>query len=212
MTDGPSVEQDISQYYEARYPGLVRVLGPDLWNGTSSQLTTFQQVTGVTFPLLLQGGSSAGGDLATLYGPYDNYVVINPRGIVRYHAALTWPHGNRYHLAEIRGSIDSLVPTVAGVDPPGASSVRFAANPNPSAGATEFEWALPGATGPAWIEVFDLTGRRVWRIQTGGASAGEAHVRWDGGDESGAPVRAGVYLVRASIGERSITRRIVRLR
>jgi hypothetical protein len=86
------------------------VLGPDLYNGNSAQLTGFRDQTGATFPLLLNGASGAGNEnLFIPYGQYDNYVVINKQGIIRYHAYDLWSHGNRYHLDEIRAAVDSLV-------------------------------------------------------------------------------------------------------
>ena len=100
------------------------MLGVDLYPQSSpGNLTNFKNSTGATFPLLLQGSSSTGGNVTTLYGGpsppaavYDNYVVINKQGIIRYHAMTTWPHGNRYHLNEIRGAVDSLVaPTVGAI-------------------------------------------------------------------------------------------------
>jgi len=92
------VQANVAQYYEANHPGQVQVIGVDEWNGTAAQLRSFKSQTGVTFPLLLNGASATGGNFATLYGTYDNYVVVNKQGIVRYHAALAWPLVNRYHL------------------------------------------------------------------------------------------------------------------
>ena len=67
------MQQDIAAHYTASFPGQVQVLGVDLWNGTPAQLTSFQQQTGATYPLALQGAAAAGGNLELLYGTYDNY-------------------------------------------------------------------------------------------------------------------------------------------
>ena len=85
MTDGPSVEADLWQYYRGRSPGQIEVLAPDLFDGTAAQLTQFKNETGATFPLLLNGAAGAGNEnLFTVYGDRDNYAVISKQGIVRY--------------------------------------------------------------------------------------------------------------------------------
>lgn len=112
------MEEEIWQAYQSSHPGQVQVLGPDLWNGSAPQLQTFQTQTGASFPLLLNGGTASGGNLTILYGPYDNYVVVDRAGIVQYHAALSWPHGNRFHLAEILSAVDSALATSDTPDPP----------------------------------------------------------------------------------------------
>ena len=99
------MQADLKQYYDVLYPGRVQVLGADMYNGTEAQLRSFRTQTGATYPLLLQGASGVGGNLNTLYGPFDNYLVINADGIVRYHSANIHPHGDRYYLNEIRNAI-----------------------------------------------------------------------------------------------------------
>lgn len=159
---------------------------------------------------MLQGAASSGGNLGTLYGPYDNYVVINKQGVVRYHAALTWPHGNRYHLAEIRGCIDTLVSAVAGVEPEPFSSARLVVAPNPFVGAVDVTWAVP-TMAAARLDVFDLSGRLVRGLSLGGTAPGTRRATWDGRDEGGQPVRPGVYLLRGRLDGHTMSRRIVRL-
>ena len=187
------------------------MIGADEWNGTVSQLQTFRAVTGVTFPLLLQAGIATGGNLATLYGTYDNYVVINRQGIVRYHAALTWPHGNRYHLNEIRGSVDTLVTSPLGIGPGAGTTGRFSLAPNPFTSAIEIEWELPVRGSAARFSVFDLSGRLVRELEPR-TTSGLTRATWDGRDASSMQVRPGVYLVRATAGGRALVRRVVRLR
>src|SRR5262249_61260698 len=114
VTAGPSVEQDIHQYYESTHPGEVVVLGADLFNCAPSGLGVFEQNTGATFPLLLLSAVATGGNIWALYGERDHYVVINKHGIVRYQGNDRWPYGNGYHLDEIRACVDSLVNTAVG--------------------------------------------------------------------------------------------------
>lgn len=205
---------DIAQYYENSHPGQVQVVGVDEWNGTTTQLRSFKNQTGITFPLLLNGASATGGNFATLYGTYDNYVVVNKQGIVRYHAALGWPHGNRYHLNEIRGCVDSLVTTVVDVGPEAAPpAYRLASAPNPARGRTAVELSLPGAAAArATVTVHDLAGRRIATLWDGAVAPGVARFAWTHRDETGAPVAPGVYLVRARLADRTLVHRAVVLR
>lgn len=208
LSDGPSVEQNLNQYFQSRYPGEVQMLGADLWNGTPSQVTSFRNQTGATFPLLMLGATPTGGDLDALYGPFDNYVVINKQGVVRYHAALTWPHGNRYHIDEIRGCVDSLVGGTVDVPRGSAAGLALAAAPSPARGATTVTLTLP-AGGPrrARVEVLDVSGRRRATLFDGVASSGVTRISWDGRGEGAGRLAPGVYLVAAEVsGERLVSR------
>jgi hypothetical protein len=205
------VQASVAQYYEANYPGQVQVIGVDEWNGTAVQLRSFKNQTGVTFPLLLNGAVATGGNFATLYGTYDNYIVVNKQGIVRYHAALAWPLGNRYHLSEIRGCVDSLVTQVVGVEPgPVSPALRLSSVPNPARGAATVELALPvGGGTTATVTVHDLNGRRIATVWDGPVAAGLSRFAWSHTDASGTRLAPGVYLVRARVGTRLLVHRAV---
>jgi len=184
------------------------VLGVDLWNGTAGQLANFGTTTGATYPLLLNGASATGGNVETLYGTYDNYIVLNKQGIVRYHAALSWLHGNRYHLNEIRACVDSLVSPL--VDAPGTpvAGVAFGASPNPARGPSVFRVTLPGPVADAAITVHDLAGRLVATPWRGPLEAGRHELRWDARDARGVRLAPGLYLARAQLGRETRTLRL----
>ena len=206
------MQNDIAAHYAATKPGEVQVVGLDLWNGTPAQLAQFRVQTGATFPLALNGASATGGNLEVLYGTYDNYIVLNKQGIVRYQAALAWPHGTRYHLDEIRACVDSLVaPTL---DAPGGAPVAFAlsAGPNPSRGAVRVALALPSAERALRVTVHDVAGRELAVLTDGAVTAGRHEWIWDGRDARGARAAPGLYLVRAAAGERVRTGRVVLVR
>lgn len=212
LGDGPSVQQDLSAHYQLQRPGEVQVLGADLWNGSAAQLNQFKVNTGIQFPLLLNGGIATGGNLSLTYGTYDNYVVIDRAGVVRYHAALTWPHGNRYHLTEVRNVVDALLgPTL---DVPGGtrSTLALAASPNPARGPVSVALTLPQAERDVLVEVIDASGRRVAELHRGWAPAGPLNLTWDRTDERSGAVAAGLYFVRAHVGQAVLARRLAVLR
>lgn len=59
------------------------------------------------------------------------------------------------------------------------------------------------------LEVFDLNGRRVRRLLDQRKARGEHHFVWDGRDENGALVRAGIYFYRLSAGRFQAARKVV---
>ena len=209
--DGSSVEVDIWQHYESLYPGRVKVVGVDLWDGTPADLDGYRNITGTTYPLLLAGTGGAGGNLSTLYGTYDNFVVLNSQGIVRYHAADSWPHGNRYHLNEIRGCIDSLIANIVGVEGGAPRPASLSAGPSPFRGSAAVDFQAPPGSRDAEVSVHSAEGRLVRRLYSGAASS-LIHVPWDGRDEAGVAVPAGVYIVRARAGSAQFHKKIVALR
>jgi flagellar hook capping protein FlgD len=205
------VQTDIAQYYESNFPGQVQVVGVDCWNGLASDVRAYKNVTGVTFPLLLNGSAAAGGNFYMLYGDYDNYIVVNKQGVVRYHAAQVWPHGNRYHLNEIRGSVDSLVAQVVGVEPGDTpEALRLTSAPNPARGASSIELSIPaGGARSATVTVYDIGGRKVATAWEGAIPAGITRFPWSGTGGAGARLAPGVYVVRARVDSRELVHRIV---
>jgi len=215
LADGPSVQDSVWEYYQSRNPGQVQMLGPDLYNGNSSQLDGFRAQTGATYPLLLSGASGSGNEnLLIPYGQWDNYVVINKQGVIRYHAYDRWPHGNRYHLNEIRGAVDTLVTNLVGVgDDLVPRSYFLNVAPNPFHGSTTLELTNPTARDiPARITVHDVAGRLVATLWNAPAPRGRTLISWDGRSESGSAMGPGVYIVRANLGGMSLSRRVVRVR
>ncbi len=110
-------------------------------------------------------------------------------------AAITWING-------ITGVEDAVAPR-AGLQP---------AAPNPFRRDTRLRFGLSVA-GPAKLEVFDLAGRRLRvLLDERSLTAGTHAATWDGRDQAGHLVQAGVYLCRLETGSHSEMRRIVRLR
>ena len=83
--------------------------------------------------------------------------------------------------------------------------------PNPFERSTTVVFAL-AQTGPASVRVYDVAGRSVRTLVTGVQPAGERVIAWDGRDDSGAHLGAGVYMLRLDAGGHQETRvlRLVR--
>jgi hypothetical protein len=80
--------------------------------------------------------------------------------------------------------------------------------PNPARDATRCAFVLPEPTS-VQVDVFDVTGRHRRSLARGRYEPGRTELFWDLRDEAGRPVGAGVYLVRARLGARSWTRRVM---
>jgi peroxiredoxin len=96
---GPTVEKDLHIAYSGK-PGYV-ILGLDVWDGNSSAVQSFKDITGITFPLLLDA-SGVGSDYKTTY---DRLVVIDKAGEIAH-------KGSRpaaTDLATVKSVIDDLL-------------------------------------------------------------------------------------------------------
>jgi cytochrome c peroxidase len=83
--------------------------------------------------------------------------------------------------------------------------------PNPSAAGTSLSFALVRES-PVEVRVYDAGGRLVRRLAAGVLAAGDHVIAWDGRDEDGRAVAAGVYFARVSGAEGEATRRVSLLR
>lgn len=87
--------------------------------------------------------------------------------------------------------------------------------PNPSVTSTTFQFSLTAedlgdAGRRAEIQLIDASGRMVRTIQ-GSSMLGPQRLAWDGRDDGGALAPAGVYFARLIIGDRSESRKFVRI-
>jgi len=86
------------------------------------------------------------------------------------------------------------------------------ARPNPFRTRTTIAFSLPEA-GRVDLVVYDVAGRLIRRLHDGASlPAGPHEVTWEGLDQGGRAVAPGVYYYRLESGDRSVTRRMLRLR
>jgi choice-of-anchor B domain-containing protein len=104
--------------------------------------------------------------------------------------------------------------------PAGTSRVTLGpAVPNPFRGATRIAYSIGAAAGGGLtvshsirLTVHDVAGRAVRNLRLPVAGAGDHQAEWDGRDEAGEPVPAGVYLLRLADGDQVRTSRVVLMR
>ncbi len=82
---------------------------------------------------------------------------------------------------------------------------------NPTHGATTLRFTLAHEA-RATLDVVDVAGARVRRLEAGTRPAGEHTILWDGRDDAGSAVRPGVYFVRLDADGAQHAARVVVLR
>ncbi len=92
--------------------------------------------------------------------------------------------------------------------PPGSALALGPPLPNPSRGRVGLRFLLP-AGGAVRLEVYDVSGRRVKTLVSRELGPGEHEAAWEGRDEAGRVVGAGLYFARLRALDRTVTRRLV---
>jgi hypothetical protein len=105
-------------------------------------------------------------------------------------------------------------PYLATISPALARPLGVHVYPNPGRGPTGVQLHVAGTAGErpvaAEAAVYDLAGRRLRTLHLGPLARGLTTLSWDGRDERGGALAAGVYLLRLSAEGRSAVARIVR--
>jgi Zn-dependent metalloprotease len=83
--------------------------------------------------------------------------------------------------------------------------------PNPFGPRTDIRFSLAQA-GPVTLTVYDGSGRRVRSLLGGTLEAGEHNVRWDGTDDSGRSIAAGMYFCRLDAAGKTQSARMLLIR
>jgi hypothetical protein len=97
--------------------------------------------------------------------------------------------------------------SVSTVPPAPGDGLRLDVAPNPFNPRTTFTYELPAAAAVD-LSVYGLDGRRLRRLESRRAPAGPHAVAWDGRDDAGRTLPAGVYLARLRADGRTAAKRI----
>lgn len=102
-------------------------------------------------------------------------------------------------LAGVRGPKDQV------------TAVRIWNQPNPFSPTTAIFYRL-GRDARVSLAIFDVRGRYVKTLAEGPVPAGEYSVGWDGCDETGGPVAAGIYFAHLRADDEVVSRKIILIR
>ena len=98
-----------------------------------------------------------------------------------------------------------------GVDLPSLALAFSSPWPNPARESVRWAYSLPRAS-QVQVDVFDVTGRHVHTVASGGRGAGKGEWTWDLRDDRGQSISGGVYLVKARIADMEWTKRLIVVR
>ncbi len=195
--EAPSTESDIWQVFKN---DSFIALALDTWNGSLSQAQSYVNATGITYPLLTQAGNELNN-----YGiTYDNYLVLDHQGILRYSSALNGVLGQRYRVNEITDVISDLL-TRTGLNS-GEIPVEFNLSqnfPNPFNAFTNIEYTLL-AGGHVSLIVYDLLGRKIETLVDGIQSPTGYKIEW-----SPRNLSSGIYFYTLTFENITIIRKMV---
>lgn len=129
------------------------------------------------------------------------------------------PEGDLWYLSRENRSLGHMTGTLhrihatmpLGVTTPIGEPIALAATPNPTSGPVTLRFSVPVECAVR-LEIVDVTGRRVARLVDHPLAAGTHVARWDGRDDGGRVLPAGVYLARLRTPTLAATARIARVR
>ncbi len=149
--------------------------------------------------LLCSGGSLTGP--GTLYRLHFRAADSAQVTTVRLREAKFWNAGLIVSPVVTADALVGIGVALAVDDPAPRAALAVRAVPNPARGGAMFaiESDRPGERR---VEIHDLAGRLVRRLDGGPGGPGTARVAWDGRDRTGARVSPGVYLVTVRAGGR----------
>jgi hypothetical protein len=114
---------------------------------------------------------------------------------------------------ELYGILEAVLPPdpVAVEEGPVSPRAGLDVRPNPFTGAAQIRFSL-ATGGPLRVTVHDVEGRRIRTLLSGARPAGPATLLWDGRDDGGRTVGAGIYFVRVHTATATHSARVVRVR
>jgi hypothetical protein len=147
--------------------------------------------TGSTFPIVRLGQYLQSPSYYGIY--YDNYLVIDAQGIVRYTSVNeTFTSAGRFNDAHLRSAILGVATDVSGG--PATGLALRVTSPVVTGGEAWLFLGAPAGAG-ARLRLFDVAGRslRTLPLPSGG---GWSSLAWKVADAGGRPLPAGVYWLR----------------
>jgi photosystem II stability/assembly factor-like uncharacterized protein len=177
--------------FSARGPGLEIELAGSQWEGEGVVLRSWQEGGQTRLAGALADGRGIAGSGALFSvraGKVEELEVLTAAGQVL--------------------ALDRALPR------PALSALR-ANYPNPFNPSTLIPFAVGGAGAlpvPVRLEIYDLLGQRVRTLVAGALAPGDHQALWDGRDQQGRQVAAGVYCYRLQAGDFSQSRRLLLLR
>ena len=87
----------------------------------------------------------------------------------------------------------------------------YNAYPNPFNPTTTLKYEM-GSAGPVFIDVFNVSGRKIRSLYNGIQSPGQHEIRWDARDDRGRQVSSGIYLFKVHVNGKQQTAKALLLK
>lgn len=117
----------------------------------------------------------------------------------------------RYRVAYVDGAGAHVLFDTEPVAVPAIPLTLYQNWPNPFNPATTVEYYLPAAAAVR-LEIFDVAGHRIRCLVNARQDKGKYSAAWNGADESGRAVAAGIYIYRLSADKATFSRKMILLR
>jgi hypothetical protein len=108
-------------------------------------------------------------------------------------------------------TVDLSAVDVAVLEGPRHVTALFQNSPNPFSPNTKIRYSVAEA-GPIEVSIYDVRGRLVSNILSGRVPAGEHAILWNGTNERGRHVAAGIYYYVLRTGDSELRRKMVLIR
>lgn len=199
-TNGPITETEIFQVFKDDSNFVA--LGLDTWNNSVSANQNFRNVTGITYPLLLNARET----LVDYYGGsgfYDRSVVIGADGFIKYKGS-TFVDSDYEDVVEVIEDELAVLNTSSEPEDNFPVSIRLDQNyPNPFNPSTTITYSLKSATSVK-LQVFNVLGKEVATLVDEVQPSGNQTISWNA-----TSVPSGIYMYRLTAGDQVLTRRMM---
>lgn len=199
-TNGPVTETEIFQVFKDDSNFVA--LGLDTWNNPVSANQNFRNVTGITYPLLLNARET----LVDYYGGsgfYDRSVVIGADGFIKYKGS-TFVDSDYEDVVEVIEAELAVLNTSSEPEDNFPVSIRLDQNyPNPFNPSTNISYELT-RSGEVRLEVFNALGQQVATLVDGFQASGSQSISWNAD-----AVPSGVYIYRLTTAGQVLTKKML---
>ncbi len=199
-SNGPVTQTEIFEVFEDDTNFVA--LGIDTWNESSSSNNSFKNVTGITYPLLLNGRDV----LVSYYGnagAYDRSVVVGADGVLRYRGSV-FVNGDFEDVQDVLEEELAKIATNSEEEAFTPTAIQLNQNyPNPFNPSTTISYSID-SPGEVSLKVYNLLGKEVATLVNGAQASGSHSIVWNA--ES---VPSGVYMYRLTSGNTQLSRRMM---
>jgi len=179
----------------------VVTLGIEIWNANKTQASSFAQTGGISFPYLINGGSTA-----QAYGAITDYLyILDENGIIIYKKI----YGSPYNPTTMSAIIDSLLANMGATllfptKQPKLNIPGLIISPNPSRGKVMIQFS--NLKENATVNIYNTKGQKIQNLFI---PKDRKSIVWTIHEKSPKMIPQGMYLIEADFGNnKKVTKRL----